>query len=74
MSAAGGSPSAGHPLSWDQLHPYEQQQGGYWLYEQGKVDAYGNGKTWVSVRPPGAVLADRRPAQHCSTCYCGRTP
>ncbi|MEV0556182.1 hypothetical protein AB0I27_22370 [Streptomyces sp. NPDC050597] len=43
----------GHPLPWDQLVPYEQQQGGYWLYGP-HCDVYGNGKIWVSVpRPQG---------------------
>jgi len=41
----------GHPLPWDQLVPYEQQQRGYWLYPPG-CDEYGNGKVWVPVRKP----------------------
>lgn len=39
----------GHPLPWDELVPYERQQGGYWLYERGRVDVYGNGKRFVPV-------------------------
>ena len=41
----------GRLISWDQLRPYEQQQGGYWLYPPG-CDAYGNGRVWVSVPRP----------------------
>lgn len=41
----------GHPLPWAELVPYEQQQGGYWLYPPG-CDVYGNGKIWVSVPRP----------------------
>jgi hypothetical protein len=41
----------GHPLPWDELVPYEQQQGGYWLYPQG-CDVYGNGRVWVRVPRP----------------------
>lgn len=41
----------GHPIPWDELVPYEQDQGGYWLYPQG-CDVYGNGKVWVSVPRP----------------------
>jgi hypothetical protein len=43
----------GHPIPWVQLVPYEQQQGGYWLYPHG-CDVYGNGRLWVGVpRPHG---------------------
>lgn len=38
-------------LSWDELRPYERQQGGYWLYPPG-CDVYGNAKTWVPVPRP----------------------
>ncbi|MCL8016880.1 hypothetical protein [Streptomyces sp. AS02] len=41
----------GHPLAWEDLVPYEQQQGGYWLYPTG-CDVYGNGKIWVRVPRP----------------------
>jgi hypothetical protein len=41
----------GHPLPWDELVPYERDQGGYWLYPKG-CDVYGNGKIWVSVPRP----------------------
>lgn len=41
----------GHPLPWDQLVPYERDQGGYWLYPPG-CDVYGNGKIWVGVPKP----------------------
>jgi len=44
----------GHPLSWDELVPYEKDQGGYWLYPKG-CDVYGNGKIWVSVPRPERV-------------------
>lgn len=37
-------------LTWDELVPYERQQGGYWDYAG--ADVYGNGKTWVPVRNP----------------------
>lgn len=40
-----------HPLTWDKLRPYEQQQGGYWLYGP-DCDVYGNGKVWVPVARP----------------------
>lgn len=40
------------PIAWDQLRPFEQQQGGYWLYGPW-CDAYGNGKIWVPVYRPG---------------------
>lgn len=43
----------GHPVPWSELVPYEQQQGGYWVYPQG-CDVYGNGRVWVSVRCPQA--------------------
>jgi hypothetical protein len=41
----------GHPLLWDELVPYEKDQGGYWLYPPG-CDVYGNGKIWVRVPRP----------------------
>lgn len=41
----------GHPLSWDEMVPYEKDQGGYWLYPKG-CDVYGNGKIWVRVPRP----------------------
>lgn len=41
----------GHPLPWDELVAYEQEQGGYWLYPPG-CDVYGNGKIWVRVPRP----------------------
>ncbi|MCX5000897.1 hypothetical protein [Streptomyces longwoodensis] len=41
----------GHPLSWDDLVPYEKDQGGYWLYPPG-CDVHGNGKVWVRVPRP----------------------
>ncbi|GAA3590711.1 hypothetical protein [Streptomyces osmaniensis] len=41
----------GHPLAWEDLVPYEQEQGGYWLYPRG-CDVYGNGKIWVRVPRP----------------------
>lgn len=41
----------GHPIPWDQLVPYERDQGGYWLYPPG-CDVYGNGKIWVRVPRP----------------------
>ena len=51
----------GHPLPWDQLVPYERDQGGYWLYPPG-CDVYGNGKVFVRVpRPeqPGEMVGFR---------------
>jgi hypothetical protein len=48
----------GHtPLAWDDLVPYERDQGGYWLYHPG-CDVYGNGKIWVPVRPPAPRRAE----------------
>lgn len=41
----------GHPIPWDQLVPYERDQGGYWLYPPG-CDVYGNGKVFVRVPQP----------------------
>ncbi|MFK0288328.1 hypothetical protein ACIQVL_48830 [Streptomyces sp. NPDC090499] len=41
----------GHPLPWDELVPYEKDQGGYWLYPKGG-DVYGNDKIWVRVPNP----------------------
>ncbi len=35
------------PLTWDELLPYEQQQGGYWLYG---TDPFGADKRWIPVR------------------------
>lgn len=40
----------GEPLPWDELKPYERDQGGYWLYGPW-CDVYGNGKIWVPVKP-----------------------
>jgi hypothetical protein len=39
------------PLTWDELVPYERDQGGYWLYHYPGCDVYGNGKIWVPVKP-----------------------
>ena len=38
------------PLTWDELVPYERDQGGYWLYGPW-CDVYGNGKIFIRVRP-----------------------
>lgn len=38
----------GHPLAWDQLVPYEQDQRGYWLHDRGD-------KVWVKVPNPEHV-------------------
>lgn len=46
-----GPPPEGHPLPWANLRPYEQQQGGYWLYPPG-CGVYGDGKRWINVRRP----------------------
>lgn len=40
-----------HPLTGDELRPYEQQQGAYWLYGP-DCDVFGNGKVWVPVARP----------------------
>lgn len=37
------------PIRWEDLKPYERDQGGYWLYGPW-CDVYGNGKIWVGVR------------------------
>lgn len=42
-------PTEIHPLPWDELKPYEKDQGGYWLYERGGA------KTWVAVPNPEHV-------------------
>lgn len=58
--------SEGHSILWDELLPYEQQQGGYWLYPQG-CDVYGNGKVWVSVpkpEQPGELTSYRNQVRH----------
>lgn len=41
----------GHPIAWEDLVPYERDQGGYWLYPAG-CDVYGNGKVFVRVPRP----------------------
>lgn len=41
----------GHPIAWEDLVPYERDQGGYWLYPA-SCDVYGNGKVWVRVPRP----------------------
>lgn len=33
--------------AWDELKPYEQQQGGYWEYGHGE-DVYGNGDSDIT--------------------------
>jgi hypothetical protein len=56
----------GHPIPWDQLVAYERDQGGYWLYPDGR-DVCGNGKVWVAVpRPeePGELQRYVRQVQH----------
>jgi hypothetical protein len=45
------------PLTWEELVPYEREQGGYWLYGPW-ADVYGGGKVWVPARPPGQSPAD----------------
>jgi hypothetical protein len=60
----------GHPIPWDELVPYEQDQGGCWLYPAG-CDVYGNGKIWVRVpRPeqPGEVRRFVNEVQHLAQC------
>jgi len=39
------------PLSWDELRPYEQQQGGYWLYPP-DAGVHGEGKVFIRVSKP----------------------
>lgn len=41
-------PTEVHALSWDELKPYEKDQGGYWLHGRGD-------KTWVAVPNPEHV-------------------
>ena len=36
-------------LTWDDLVPYEKEQGGYWAYG---TDPFGADKVWVAVKPP----------------------
>jgi hypothetical protein len=45
-------------LSWEDLKPYEQQQGGYWYYPSG-CDVYGNGKFFVYVPKPEPMSTSR---------------
>jgi len=37
------------PLTWDDLVPYEKQQGGYWLTG---TDPFGADKRWIPVQKP----------------------
>lgn len=56
----------GHPIPWEDLVPYEQQQGGYWLYPP-NCDVYGNGKVWVRVPRPeqsGEMIGFRNRLDH----------
>ena len=48
----GSSKSEYVPLTWDELAPYEQQQGGYWLYG---TDLLGADKRWIPVGAPRPV-------------------
>lgn len=50
MAAALPDGTEHEPLNWEDLVPYERDQGGYWLYGSW-CDVYGNGKVWVPVRP-----------------------
>jgi hypothetical protein len=44
------------PVPWEDLRPYEQQQGGYWAYPK-NAGIYGEGKVFVRVaRTHGAPL------------------
>jgi hypothetical protein len=36
-------------VNWDELKPYEKQQGGYWLYG---TDPFGADKRWIPVEAP----------------------
>lgn len=45
-------------LGWDDLKPYEQEQGGYWLYWCGATHGSDEGKTFVRVSAP-TVGVDR---------------
>lgn len=47
-------------LSWDELAPYERQQGGYWEYGHGE-DVYGNGRAWVPVANPATAGQPKEP-------------
>jgi len=46
----------GHPIAWDNLVPYERDQGGYWLYG---TDPFGADKRWVPVKRPSEVTSWR---------------
>jgi hypothetical protein len=48
-----GCPTHGdhQPIPWEELKPYEKEQGGYWFYPRGR-DVYGNGKVWIRVPRP----------------------
>lgn len=43
--------SGDHAVPWDDLKPYEQQQGGYWLYGP-SVSLYGEGREFIRVTRP----------------------
>lgn len=36
-------------IPWEELRPYEQQQGGYWAYPK-NIGVYGEGKQFIRVR------------------------
>lgn len=64
-------------LTWDDLVPYERQQGGYWDHST-CTDVYGNGKTWVPVRNPAmasepiATTVVQYECPHCTQHYSER--
>lgn len=38
-------------IPWEELRPYEQQQGGYWAYPK-NAGLYGEGKVFIRVARP----------------------
>ncbi len=42
------APRRADAVPWNDLKPYEKQQGGYWLYG---TDPFGADKQWIPVRP-----------------------
>lgn len=56
-------------LGWDDLKPFEREQGGYWLYWRDATHGTGENKTFVRVTQPAPADDDRealrRPCDQC---------
>lgn len=46
-------------LTWDDLKPYEREQGGYWLYWRGATHGSNDNKTFIRVSRPAPSDEDR---------------